>query len=83
VDTFIDKIYATPQDDGSMRLDIKIFTGDTTEKYLEKLKRRAGNMTTTEARSDENQAISMVSGDEVSAGHTVKKMVESYENSIR
>ena len=41
IDTFIDKIYVTPQADGFMRLDIKIFTGDTTEKYLEKLKRRA------------------------------------------
>ena len=56
VDTFIDKIFVTPQEDGSMLLQIKIFTGDTTEKYLDKLKRRAG--------------------------HTFKKMIESYENSM-
>ncbi|MDO4982928.1 MAG: recombinase family protein [Eubacteriales bacterium] len=43
IDTFVDKIFVTPEDDGSMRLDIRIFTGDTTEKYLEKLRRRTGH----------------------------------------
>ncbi|MDD6201048.1 MAG: recombinase family protein [Firmicutes bacterium] len=38
MDTFIDKICVTPESDGSLRLDIKIFTGDTCEKYLKKLK---------------------------------------------
>ena len=41
IDTFIDKIFATPEDDGTMRLDIKIFTGESCEKYLQKLKRKA------------------------------------------
>lgn len=41
IDTFIDKIFATPEGDGTMRLDIKIFTGESCEKYLQKLKRRA------------------------------------------
>ena len=41
VDTFIDKIYVTPEDSNTLRLDIKIFTGDTCEKYLERLKRKA------------------------------------------
>ena len=41
VDTFIDKIFVTPEEDGSARLDIKIFTGESCEKYLEKLKRRS------------------------------------------
>ena len=41
VDTFIDKIFVTPQEDGSARLDIKIFTGESCEKYLNKLKRRS------------------------------------------
>ena len=41
IDTFIDRIYVTPEDDNTLRLDIKIFTGDTCEKYLGKLKRRA------------------------------------------
>ncbi|MCD7782563.1 MAG: recombinase family protein [Firmicutes bacterium] len=78
VDTFIDKIFVTPEGDGSMRLDIRIFTGDTTSKYLQKLKRRA------------NSAESVIPDDgadsnnfDVSMGHTFKKMVEKYENEIK
>lgn len=63
IDTFIDKIFVTPEADGSMRLDIRIFTGDSTEKYLQKLKRRGDS----EGRT----------------GHTFKKMIESYENSLK
>ena len=72
IDTFIDKIYVSPQDDGSMRLDIKIFTGDTAEKYLKKLKSRAGNINPAGERTGENPAISTVPGDDHSAGHTFK-----------
>lgn len=44
VNKYIDKIMVTPENDGSMRLDIKIFTGETTQKYLEKLRSRTGHM---------------------------------------
>ena len=44
VDDFIDKIYATMDDDGSMHLQIKIFTGKTTDKYLANLRSRTGHM---------------------------------------
>ena len=63
IDTFIDKIFVTPEQDGSMRLDIRIFTGDSTEKYLQKLKRRGDS----EGRT----------------GYTFKKMIESYESSMK
>lgn len=63
VDTFIDKIFATPEGDGTMHLSIKIFTGESCEKYLQKLKRRAN----PESRT----------------GHTFKKMIESYESSLK
>ena len=43
VDTYVDKIFATPQEDGSMLLQIKIFTGETTDKYLTSLRGRAGH----------------------------------------
>ncbi len=43
VSKYIDKILVTPEDDGSMRLDIKIFTGESTQKYLTKLKGRTGH----------------------------------------
>ena len=41
VDTFIDRILVTPTAENTLRLDIKIFTGDSCERYFEKLKRRA------------------------------------------
>jgi len=43
VNKYIDKILVTPEEDGSMRLDIKIFTGETTQKYLASLRGRTGN----------------------------------------
>ena len=43
VDKYIDKIFVTPEGDGSLRLQIKIFTGETTEKYLQNLRGRAGH----------------------------------------
>ena len=55
VDKYIDKIYVTPEE-GRMLLQIKIFTGETTDKYLQNLRGRAG--------------------------HTFKKMIESYESSM-
>ena len=82
VDAFIDMICVTPLDEGSMRLAIKIFTGDTTEKYLRKLESRAGQMNRESDRTKENSTITTVSGDEISMGHTFKKMVEKYENEI-
>ena len=57
MDKYIDKIFVTPEEDGSLRLQIKIFTGDTTDKYLTNLRSRAG--------------------------HTFKKMIESYENGLK
>ena len=43
VDKYIDKIFVTPEADGTMRLQIKIFTGETTDKYLSNLKSRTGH----------------------------------------
>lgn len=58
---YIDKIFVTSIDDDTANLEIKIFTGKNTAKWLKKLNLRAkGRM-----------------------GVTSKKMVESYENSIK
>ena len=43
VEKYIDKIYVTPVDNSTMSLQIKIFTGETTEKYLENLRGRTGH----------------------------------------
>ena len=63
IDTYIDKILVTPQDDGRMELDIRIFTGECTKKYLARLKSRAST--------------------EVRTGHTIKKMIEAYEQGMQ
>ena len=42
VDRYIDKIYATPED-GRLKLQIKIFSGDSTDKFLTALRGRAGH----------------------------------------
>ena len=43
VDRYIDKIFVTPEDSGTMRLQIKLYTGDTTDKYLTTLRSRTGH----------------------------------------
>ena len=42
VEKYIDKIFITPED-GQARLEIKIFTGETTSKYLQNLRGRTGH----------------------------------------
>ena len=54
---YIDKIFVTTEEDNLARLEIKIFTGKSTEKWLQKLKGRTG--------------------------HTLKKMIEAYENGMK
>ena len=70
VEQYIDKIYVTPEDDGSMRLQIKIFTGESTDKYLLNLRASAAKA----AFSPQNL--------EGTTGHTFKKMIESYEKGL-
>ena len=53
VSQYIDKIFVTVENESKARLEIKIFTGKSTEKWLQKLRGRTG--------------------------HTMKKMIQSYE----
>ncbi|MDO4730994.1 MAG: hypothetical protein Q4B14_02560 [Clostridia bacterium] len=73
IDTFIDKVYVAPEEDGSMCLSIKIFTGDTTEKYLQKLKCRTGIITTPTDRQKKNPDNTRVYDDESRTGYTIIK----------
>lgn len=41
VSQYIDKILVTPQDDETLKLEIKIFTGETMERYLNNLRQKA------------------------------------------
>ena len=55
VQKYIDRIFVTVDND-KIQLQIKLFTSESTMRYLEKLERRSG--------------------------HTFKKMIESYEQSL-
>ena len=79
VTRYIDKIFVTPEEDGSLRLDIKIFTGESCEKHLQNLRRQAAAQT---AVPQAVAAFSPAAGPEVSTGHTFKKMIESYEKNL-
>lgn len=83
VDKYIDKIFATMEDDGTMCLQIKIFTGETTEKYLQNLKSRAGQMAPGKKHTDKNTGTATESESESRTGHTFKKMIEAYEQGIQ
>ena len=76
---YIDKIFATPEGDGALRLDIKIFTGECCEKHLQNLRRQSAAQTVAP------QAAAAFSPDGIpanSTGHTFKKMIESYEKNL-
>ena len=74
IDKYIDKIFVTPQEDGSLRLEIKIFTGDATEKYLKHLKQRA------ERQENAPVCAAVCAG---RTGHTFKNMIEAYEQVLQ
>jgi len=54
VDTYIDKIYVTPKEN-EMLLEIKIFTGETCEKYLNNLRSRTGHISKKMIEDYENK----------------------------
>lgn len=89
VSRYIDKIFVTPTGKGEAKLDIKIFTGKDTEKYLRKLENRVGQITESSAapqkalKISQNDPKSSQNLTHVSVGPTFKKMIESYENSIK
>lgn len=80
VDKYIDKIFAEPQEDGSLRLQIKIFTGESTEKYLQGLRSSAARSAQRVQRNAGAQGGRRHAG---RTGHTFKKMIESYENGMK
>ena len=79
VTRYIDRIFAAPQQDGSLRLDIKLFTGETCEKHLQSLHRQAAAQA---AVSPAAAAFAPDSAPGVPAGHMCKKMIESYEKNL-
>lgn len=78
IDKYIDKIFATPQEDGSLRLEIKIFTGEATEKCLAKLKKRADDV--SHANSGERETCCAASTSDAAGrtGHMSNNIIENF-----
>ena len=83
IDKYISKIFVTPKDDTTMLLQVKIFTGETTEKYLRKLESRTGHITRDLAEQSEKPDAARVFDSDDSMGHMSKKMIEAYERSMK
>ena len=83
VSKYIDKIFVTPESDGSMRLDIRIFTGESTKKYLKSLRVRVGQMITPFDEQGENPCATTEIATDSRMGHMFKKMIEAYEQGLQ
>ena len=83
IDKYISKIFVTPKDDTTMLLQVKIFTGETTEKYLRKLESRTGHITRDLTEQAEKPDAARVFDSDDSMGHTSKKMIEAYERNMK
>ena len=83
VEKYIDKIFVTPLGENRARLDIKIFTGDSTERFLNRLRSRA-NRENPENVSENPENMAKAGTDfGVRLGHTSRKMIEAYENGMQ
>lgn len=76
VERYIDRILVTPVSDREARLDIQIFTGSACRKVLERLSERSRKNSKKTFPEPSVAAFADVGR----AGHTFKKMIESYEN---
>lgn len=72
----------TPIEEGTVEISVKIFSGETVEKHLSTLRKRHKSIKNAE-KTDENESSDDGIVDISRTGHTFKKMIESYESSIK
>jgi len=82
INRYIDKIYVTPIEEGTVEISVKIFSGQTVEKHLSNLRKRHKSIKNAE-KTDENESSDDGIVDIGSTGHTFKKMIQSYENGLK
>ena len=82
INKYIDRIYVTPVKDGEVEISVKIFSGDTVEKHLTSIRNRHKTIKNAEF-SGKDESLDDDSTKESCTGHTFKKMIESYENSMK
>ncbi len=79
INRYIDKIFVTPVEEGVLEISVKIFTGTTVERHLSGLRKRHRKIENT------SKSVHYDDGgfDDSRIGQMSKKMIESYENSIK
>ena len=82
INRYIDKIYVTPFEEGTVEISVKIFSGETVEKHLSTLRKRHKSIKNAK-KTDENESYDNGIVNDIRTGHTFKKMIESYENSMK
>ena len=82
VEKYIDKIFVTPEAENEMRLEIRIFTGESTEKLLKKVRSRGGNMNPQASMLEVNPDAAGDPGNVGCTGNTFKKMIEAQERQM-
>ena len=83
VEKYIDKTFVTPTEDGALLLQVKIFTGNTAEKYLRRLEARSGIVPGHLFGQSKPPAAAPFPKSNVSVGHMSKKMIEAYERNMQ
>lgn len=82
VNRYIDKIYVTPIKENEAEISVKIFTGDMVEKHLSTVRKRHKIVKNNEISISTDKYEDNVYNKSCT-GHTFKKMIESYENSMK
>lgn len=82
INRYIDKIYVTPIEDGTVEISVKIFSGDTIEKHLSTLRKRHKSIENAK-KTDKNESHNNDDVNDSSTGHIFKKMIESYEKNMK
>ena len=74
VDKYVDRIFVTPETDREMRLDIRIFNGESAEKRLRRAREGRGDMSDRPSMREE-----IIAG---ATGNMFKKMIEAQERQM-
>lgn len=82
INRYIDKIYVTPIEEGTVEISVKIFSGETVEKHLSSLRKRHKSIKNAESKGKNEVSEDSITND-CRTGHTFKKMIQSYENNLK
>ena len=75
INRYIDKIYVTPIEEGTVEISVKIFSGETVEKHLSSLRKRHKSIKNAE-KANENESYNNGIVDISSTGHTFNTMAK-------